>query len=256
MTDILLSGCNGKMGQTIVRLSKESNDVRVKAGYDINNAILNDFPVFTNLHSCTVDFDVIVDFSNPDAFDGLIRFAVERDKPAVIATTGLSSEQRDCLKKTAEKIPVFFSANMSVGINLLVKLVKKSASLLKESFDIEIVEKHHNQKLDSPSGTALLITDSINEALGGNLKYIYDRHSVRRRRSKDEIGIHTVRGGTITGEHTVIFAGNDEIVELKHIAMSRDIFAAGALKAATFMHGKKPGLYSMDNLLTDISGID
>jgi 4-hydroxy-tetrahydrodipicolinate reductase len=242
------------MGQTIVRLSRGMQDVRMIAGHDIDDSIPNDFPVFKNIFDCSLDFDVIIDFSNPAAFDNLVEFAIKRDKPAVIATTGLSAKQHNRLKEASELIPVFFSANMSLGINILVKLVEKTVSLQKDNFDIEIIEKHHNRKVDAPSGTALLIADSINDVLGGNLKYAYDRHSVRRRREPNEIGIHSVRGGTITGEHTVIFAGNDEIIELKHTAMSRDIFAAGALKAATFIKDKKPGMYNMDSLLSSITG--
>ena len=194
MTNILLSGCNGKMGQTIVRLSRGMKDVKMIAGHDIDDSGPNGFPVFKNIFDCSLDFDVIVDFSNPAAFDNLVEFAVKRDKPAVIATTGLSAKQLNRLKEASELIPVFFSANMSLGINILVKLVEKTVRLLKDNFDIEIIEKHHNRKVDAPSGTALLIADSINEVLGGNLKYAYDRHSVRRRRDPNEIGIHRSRG--------------------------------------------------------------
>lgn len=253
MTNILLSGCNGKMGQTIVRLATDIESVNIAAGYDVNNSISNNFPVFTKLDECETEHDVIIDFSSPDALVGLIDFAIKRDKPVVVATTGLSKKQKSFLSKSSEKIPVFHSANMSVGINLLVKLVEKTASVLKDNFDIEIVEKHHNRKVDSPSGTALLLADSINEISGGSLKYVYDRHSVRRMRSKDEIGLHAVRGGTITGEHTVLFAGDDEVIEIKHVALSRDIFAIGALKAAVFMQNKKPGIYNMDNFLSNIT---
>lgn len=254
MINILLSGCNGKMGQTIARLSRDMQNVKIKAGYDIDDSVRNDFPVFKNLSDCNLDFDVIIDFSNPAAFDRLIEYAIRKDKPVVIATTGLSAEQLNRLKEASMQIPVFFSANMSVGINILVKLVEKTVNLLRGDFDIEIIEKHHNRKVDAPSGTALLIADAINELLGSNLKYTYDRHSVRRKREPGEIGIHSIRGGTITGEHTVIFAGNEEIIELKHVAMSRDIFAAGALKAAVFIKDQKPGIYDMDDLLSSISG--
>ncbi len=251
MINILLSGCNGKMGQVITRLSEQYNDLRIAAGYDIADSGRNSYPVFTDLNKCTLHPDVMVDFSNPAALEGLIDFSVKNKIPSVIATTGLSQAQIKLLEKASRSIPVFFSANMSLGINLLIDLVKKAARLLEQNYDIEIIEKHHNQKLDAPSGTALAIADSINSVLAQKQEYVYDRHSRRKKRSRTEIGIHAVRGGTIVGEHSVIFAGNDEIIEINHTAMSKEIFGTGALRAARFLYGKDPGMYNMDDLIRE-----
>lgn len=252
MINILLSGCNGKMGQVITRLAENFTGLKIAAGSDINNSINNPYPVFTSLSECNVKVDVIIDFSNPKAFDKLVEFAQEKRIPIVVATTGLSAEQTDLLKTSISKrIPVFFSANMSLGVNLLMDLVKKAAKVLEGQFDIEIVEKHHNQKIDAPSGTALAIADEINTALEEKCEYMYDRHSRRKKRGKQEIGIHAVRGGTIVGDHSVIFAGNDEIIEINHTAMSKEIFGVGALKASMFLATKQPGLYSMKELIQE-----
>jgi len=239
------------MGQVISRLSKQYGDVRIVAGYDICGEIKNDYPVFTDLSKVNVKPDVIIDFSNPQAIEGLVQYAVKNNVPLVVATTGLSDVQKSLLCAASEKIPVFFSANMSLGVNLVIDLVKKAAKILENNYDIEIIEKHHNQKIDAPSGTALSIADSINEVLEQKQDYVYDRHSRRKKRGKNEIGIHAVRGGTFVGEHTVIFAGNDEVIEIKHTAMSRDIFGTGALRAARFICGKKPGLYDMNDLIDE-----
>jgi 4-hydroxy-tetrahydrodipicolinate reductase len=249
MINILMSGCNGKMGQVISQAVSEHDNLRISAGYDINDSLPNDYPVFTNLKEVNVKVDVVIDFSNPDALGNIVEYAVKSKIPLVMATTGLSSAQKSTLETASKKIPVFFSANMSLGVNLLIDLVKKAAKVLEDSFDIEIIEKHHNQKLDAPSGTALAIADAINTVLEKKQEYIYDRHSRRKKRSKNEIGIHAVRGGTIVGEHQVIFSGNDEIIEINHIAMSKKIFAEGALKAASFIYRKAPGLYSMKDLV-------
>ncbi len=245
-----MSGCNGKMGQVITRLSEQYDGFKIAAGYDIADNGKNPYPVFTDLRSCNVKVDVIVDFSNPAALEGLMAYALEKKLPAVIATTGLSPMQNAALEQVSKKIPIFHSANMSLGINLLIDLVKKAAKLLEPNFDIEIIEKHHNQKIDAPSGTALAIADSINSVLDQKKEYIYDRHSRRKKRSKTEIGIHAIRGGTIVGDHTVVFAGNDEIIEISHSAMSRDVLGTGALRAARFICGKKPGLYDMNDLIS------
>lgn len=250
MINVLLSGCNGRMGQVITRLSENVEGVQICAGYDINGTRKNDYPVFTNLSSCKMKVDVIIDFSNPEALDNILDFAVSGKIPLVMATTGLSTVQQMKLQNASTQIPLFMSANMSLGVNLLIDLVKKAAKVLEENFDIEIVEKHHNQKIDAPSGTALAIADEINSALENKYEYTYDRHSRRKKRAKKEIGIHAVRGGTIVGEHTVIFAGNDEIIEVKHTAMSRDILGMGALRAAKFIHGKQPGIYRMKELIS------
>lgn len=249
MIKILMSGCNGKMGQVISRLSAEDDKLQIAAGYDIKDSIKNPYPVFTDIGKCNVPIDVIIDFSNSAAFETVLEFASSRRIPLIMATTGLSQTQIKNLKAASKQIPIFFSANMSLGVNLLIDLVKKAAKLLESNFDIEIVEKHHNQKLDAPSGTALAIADAINSVLQEKQEYVYDRHSRRKKRSKQEIGIHAVRGGTIVGDHSVIFAGNDEIIEVNHIAMSKEIFGVGALRAAKFMYGKKPGLYSMNDLI-------
>ncbi len=251
MINILLSGCNGKMGQVITRLSEQYDDLKIVAGYDIADNQKNEYPVFSDLQKCNVKVDVIVDFSNPAALDTLMPYAVAKRLPIVVATTGLSSVQKSLLEKASESIPVFSSANMSLGINLLIDLVKKAAKILELNYDIEIIEKHHNQKLDAPSGTALYIADSINSVLEQKQQYVYDRHSRRKKRSSTEIGIHAVRGGTIVGDHSVLFAGNDEIIEINHSAMSRDIFGTGALRAARFICGKRPGMYDMDALISE-----
>lgn len=252
MINVLLSGCNGKMGQVITRLSENFNGLKIAAGFDINDNIQNPYPVFTSLEACDVKVDVIIDFSNPKAFNALTEYAKEKRIPVVMATTGLSAEQTSMLTNDLSKrIPVFFSANMSLGVNLIIDLVKKAAKVLEGQFDIEIVEKHHSQKIDAPSGTALAIADAINQSLEEKCEYMYDRHSRRKKRGKQEIGIHAVRGGTIVGDHSVIFAGNDEIIEINHTAMSKEIFGVGALKASAFLVSKGPGLYSMTDLIAE-----
>ncbi len=239
------------MGQAVTRLAKEYTDLAISAGYDIADSGTNTYPVYTDLTNCEFKPDVVIDFSNPLALDTVISYSVKNKIPAVIATTGLSQSQIKLLEKASESIPIFFSANMSLGMNLLIDLVKKAAKLLEQNYDIEIIEKHHNQKLDAPSGTALAIADSINSVLSQKQEYIYDRHSRRKKRSKTEIGLHAIRGGTIVGEHSVIFAGNDEIIEINHSAMSRDIFATGALRAARFLYGNDPGMYNMNDLINE-----
>ena len=251
LINILMSGCNGKMGQVITRLSEQYEDLHIAAGYDVTDNGRNEYPVFKELKGCSVKVDVIVDFSNPAALEGLLSYAVSKKLPIIVATTGLSPAHKKLLELASSDIPVFFSANMSLGVNLLIDLVKKAAKLLESNFDIEIIEKHHNQKLDAPSGTALAIADSINSVLDQKQEYVYDRHSRRKKRSRTEIGIHAVRGGTIVGEHSVIFAGNDEIIEINHSAMSKDIFGTGALRAARFIYGKKPGMYDMNDLIAE-----
>lgn len=249
MVRILLSGCNGRMGQVITKIARYREDVKIAAGYDVNDSLPNDYPVFTQLDQCNVSVDVIVDFSHPDALPQVLNHALSGKIPLVVATTGISEDQVAKLKEAAQSIPVLFSANMSLGVNLLLELAQKAAKLLYGNFDIEIVERHHNQKIDAPSGTALAIADAINQSLPEKYRYVYDRHTRRVKRSKDEIGIHAIRGGNIAGDHTVIFAGNDEIIELRHTANSREIFGVGALKAAVFLHDKAPGFYTMKDLL-------
>lgn len=252
MINIILVGVNGKMGQVICRILEGSSNAKVVCGIDINTERKNDFPVYSSLSESNEDCDVIIDFSHPSSLEGTLTYALSNKKGVIIATTGLSGEQLDSIKATSEKIPVFFSANMSLGVNLIIQLAKKATALLEDNFDIEIVEKHHNLKIDAPSGTALAIADAINATCSESNEYVYDRHSTRKKRSKREIGIHSLRGGTIVGEHSVIFAGNDEIIEIRHTATSKEIFAVGAVKAALFLFGKAPGLYSMDDLIAEI----
>lgn len=249
MVRIIMNGCNGKMGQVISRLVAEDNDAQIVAGVDINNIINNSYPVFKSLDEFTGEADVVVDFSHPSSLSGVLEYCKKKNLPVIIATTGLSAQQKEEFKAAAEEIPVFFSANMSLGINLLISLAQKAAKLLEGNFDIEIVERHHNQKIDAPSGTALAIADAIDETLSFPAEYVYDRHSVRKKRKSTEIGISAVRGGTIVGDHEVIFAGNDELIELRHHAASKEIFAVGAIKAAKFMSGKPVGLYDMNDLI-------
>ncbi len=252
MTNVILSGCNGKMGRVITRLAELDGEVKIVAGLDINDYCENSYPVFTDLSKCDVSADVIIDFSHPSALSGILDFAKAKKIPAIISTTGLSDEQRAEIIAASKEVPIFFSANMSLGINLISALAKKAATLLEGNFDIEIIEKHHNQKIDAPSGTALLLADSVNEVLKDKAELVYDRHSVRKKRTKTEIGIHSIRGGSIVGEHEVIFAGQDEVIELKHQATSKEVFAVGSIKAAKFLKGKNAGMYNMDDLIEEM----
>lgn len=249
MINILLSGANGKMGQAVTRAVENFDGLMISAGFDINTEQKSTYPVYDDLSQVQEPVDVIIDFSHPAMLDRLLDFAVANQIPAVICTTGLSAEQLSRIEYEAEKLPLFFSANMSLGVNLLIDLVCRAAKILEENFDIEIIEKHHNQKLDAPSGTALAIADAIDGAVSYPAEYVYDRHSVRKKRDKREIGIHAVRGGTIVGEHDVIFAGTDEVIEIKHSATSKEVFAVGAVKAAGFLVSQKPGLYAMKDLI-------
>lgn len=252
MTKIILNGCNGKMGQVITRLASEDESLEIVAGFDIIKTKENNYPVFTSPDEFEGEADVVIDFSHPDSLENILAFCRKRRLPIIVCTTGLSNSQKNMMEAASKEIPVFFSANMSLGINLLIDLAKKATALLGDSFDIEIIEKHHNQKIDAPSGTALAIADAIADDMTGEAEYVYDRHISRKKRKKSEIGIHAVRGGTIVGEHTVLFAGNDEVIEIKHSAASKEIFAVGALKAAKFMKGKSAGMYSMKDLIKEI----
>jgi 4-hydroxy-tetrahydrodipicolinate reductase len=249
MINILLSGAGGKMGQAVTRVAEQSEDIRISAGFDIHSGINCGYPVYDDLSQVKEPVDVIVDFSHPSMLDSLLDYAVKHEIPAVICTTGLSTEQISRLEYESKKIPVFFSANMSLGVNLLIDLVSRAAKILETNFDIEIIEKHHNQKIDAPSGTALAIADAIADTVSYPAEYTYDRHSVRKKRDKREIGIHAVRGGTIVGEHEIIFAGCDEMISLKHTATSKEVFAVGAVRAAAFLKEQKPGLYAMKDLI-------
>ncbi len=250
MVRIIMHGCNGKMGQVITKIVKDDPNTEMVAGVDKYLGIENDYPVFEDISKCDVDADVVLDFSNAAAVDGLLDWCVEKKMPVVLCTTGLSKEQLEKVKAASEKTAVLKSANMSLGINLLMKLLKDAAKVLANAvFDIELVEKHHNQKVDAPSGTAIALADSINDALNNEYTYTYDRSQVRQKREKNEIGISAVRGGTIVGEHEVIFAGQDEVIEFKHTAYSKSLFAKGAVEAGKFLKGKGPGFYSMMDVI-------
>lgn len=236
---IILCGSNGKMGKVVCQIIDDSEKNEIVAKVDVN----------TKFDEIIKSADVIIDFSNPSSLSDLLEYAKKNTLPVVLATTGYTKEQDKEIIEAAKQIPIFKSANMSLGVNLIINLARKAAKILKDDFDIEIVEAHHNQKLDAPSGTAILIADNINDELSDKMKYEYDRHDKYQKRDKNEIGIHSVRGGTIVGEHEVIFAGPDEIVKIGHSARSREIFANGAIKAAEFLLDKKNGLYDMTNLL-------
>ena len=253
MTKIIMNGCNGRMGQAITSLVANRDDVQIVCGVDTFTGIKNEYPVYSEINQVIEDADVIVDFSNPASLQSILDYAKSKKIGVIVATTGLSAQQKDMLVEASKEIPLFFSANMSLGVNLLIDLAAKAAKVLEETFDIEIIEKHHNQKLDAPSGTALAIADGINYALTQPHEYVYDRHSVRKKRDKTEIGIHAIRGGTIVGEHAVVFAGQDEVIELTHIAQSRQVFAAGAISAAKFLTGKPAGYYNMQSLVNSIN---
>ena len=251
MTKIAIVGCNGKMGYFVAQAVKEKADCETVFGVDAFGESKNGFPVYPSFDGVAEVPDVIIDFSNPAALDGMLDFAVKNSVPCVICTTGYSQEQIAKIKTASEKVAIFFSGNMSLGINLLIELSKQAARVLGDSFDIEIVEKHHNLKVDAPSGTALMIADGISETLSEEPQYVYDRHAYRKRRSKNEIGIHSVRGGTIVGEHEVIFAGHDEVVTVSHQAQSKEVFASGSVNAAVFLAGQPAGMYDMGDLLAD-----
>ena len=245
---IILSGCNGKMGQVIARTVAERDGCEIVAGLDRVADSTGAFPVFATA-DIDIPADIIIDFSHPAMLQTVLTHAEGRHLPVIIATTGLSDEQLAAVRALSEKVPVFFSANMSIGVNLLSALVEKAARVLGNDFDIEIVEKHHNQKVDAPSGTALMLADAAKAGLSFEPHYVYDRHSMRQKREKTEIGISSVRAGTIVGEHEVIFGGRDEVITLSHLAMSKEIFAVGALNAAAFLVGKPAGLYSMKDMI-------
>lgn len=250
MTKIIMHGCNGKMGQVITQIVSEDNTIEIVAGIDRSDHIENTYPVFTDINECDVEADVIIDFSNPLAIPSLLNYAITKNVPVVVCTTGLNEEQVKLVNETSKDVAVLFSANMSLGVNLLLNLVKKAATVLSSAnFDIEIVERHHNQKIDAPSGTALAFADSINDALNNEYNYKYDRSLENVKRDPKEIGIHAVRGGTIVGDHTITFAGKDEIVELTHNAHSKEIFGVGAINAAKFLNGKPAGMYDMQNVI-------
>ena len=250
MVRAIMHGCNGAMGQVISGIAEKDEEISIVAGIDMRTEQKSDYPVFASLKDCDVEADVVIDFSNAAAVDELLDWCAEKKMPVVLCTTGLSEVQLAKVEETAEKTAVLRSANMSLGINMLLKLLKEAAQILAPAgFDIEILEKHHNQKLDAPSGTALALADSMNEALNEKYAYVYDRSRERKKREKYEIGISAVRGGNIVGEHEVIFAGQDEVIEFKHTAYSKAVFAKGAVQAAKFLAGKPAGFYDMSDVI-------
>lgn len=250
MVKVIMHGCNGKMGQVITKIAAEDEGLEIVAGIDKYTGIANTYPVFADICDCDVEADVVIDFSNASAVEGLLDYCVEKQVPVVLCTTGLSEEQLKKVEEASEKVAVLKSANMSLGVNLLLKLLKDATKVLSPAgFDIEIVEKHHNQKVDAPSGTALALADSINEELNNEYNYKFDRSAERKKRDKKEIGVVAVRGGTIVGEHEVIYAGNDEVIEFKHTAYSKAVFAKGAVEAARFLAGKGAGRYDMSDVI-------
>lgn len=245
MIKIAICGANGKMGKNVYACAEERDDCKVIAGVDVFTKEYADFPIVSAPDKLPEKPDVIIDFSNPALLNNLLGYCLSTGTPLVIGSTGYSDEQIAQIKSAAQQIPIFFTFNMSLGINLLVELAKKAASVLGDHFDIEIVEKHHNQKIDAPSGTAIMLANAINETLDNSKHYVYDRHSRRQKREKSEIGMHSIRGGTIVGEHDVIFAGNDEVITLSHFAASKKVFANGAVNAAVAIKGQPAGLYDM-----------
>lgn len=252
MINIILRGCNGKMGQVITDLVDADDNAVIVAGVDIMQTRVNKYPVYQSFTKCNVNADVIIDFSSPINCEEMLEYAVNHKVGIVLCTTGFTPEQLKLIDDAAKKIPVFRSANMSMGINLISKLIKQATAVLADAgYDIEIVERHHNKKVDAPSGTALMLADAMNEILNQEYQYKYDRSADRAPRAKKEIGISAVRGGTIVGEHEIIFAGNDEVIEIRHTAYSKAIFAKGAVQAAKFLPGRPAGMYNMSDMMNE-----
>ena len=254
MVKIFLNGCCGRMGKAIANLCYNNPDYKIVAGGDIIENKNYDFPVYTSLSECTEDFDVIIDFSNAKAVPTILEFALSRKKPFICCTTALSDDTVSAILSASEKIAVFKSANMSLGINMMVELCKQATRILYPEFDIEIVEAHHNRKLDAPSGTAMMIASAIDQEISDNVEYVYDRHSINKARSKNEIGISSIRGGNIVGEHSAMFISDEEILTISHSAQTRDVFAKGALTAAKFMAGKEKGYFTMSDVIAQYIG--
>ncbi len=250
MIKIVISGCNGHMGRTVAQIADGDDACGIVAGFDVNTTKYADFPVYADPMEYSGAADVIIDFSNPAALDSLLQYATQRKIPLVACTTGYNDDQLAQLREASKLIPVFKTGNLSIGINLAMDLVRRACAFLGDDFDVEIVERHHRRKIDAPSGTALMLADAAKESLPYDAEYVYERQSVRTPRGDREIGISAVRGGSIVGEHEVIFAGLDEVIEIKHTAYSRDVFAAGAVRAAKFLSGvAQPGQYDMQHLL-------
>lgn len=250
MIKILLVGCNGKMGTMISTVAQTSSTMEITAGFDSKTTGNFDYPVYDSLSNVSEDIDVILDFSRPATLEAITKFALDKNKPVVFCTTGYSPTQLTSIDDLATKIPVFHSANMSIGINIVNNVLKSISNTLYKDFDIEIIEKHHNQKVDAPSGTALLLANTIKDSIDEETEFNYGREGIAKRESK-EIGIHAIRGGNIIGDHEVIFAGKGEVIEIKHSAISREVFAVGALKACEYVYGKTAGMYSMDNVVNE-----
>lgn len=252
MIKIIMHGFNGKMGQAICKIVEQDKNSKIVAGVDINSANAP-FPTFTDINDCNVEADVVIDFSTATAVGRLIDYCVAKKMPVVVCTTGLDENINKKIDDASKQIPIFKSANMSLGINLIASLLKKASAILDENgFDIEIIEKHHNQKIDAPSGTALLLADAINDAMDNKFDYVYDRTKTREKRTKEEIGISVIRGGNIVGEHSVIYAGKDEVIEFTHFAYSKEVFATGAVKASKFLINKSPGKYNMQHIMDSL----
>lgn len=250
MTRIIMSGCNGVMGRTITDIVSQDSEAEIVAGIDITDDGTKKYPVFSSIQECDVEADALIDFSTPKILDAILTYCEEKNLPVVLCTTGYDETQLAQIEKAAETTAILKSANMSLGINTLLKLVQDAAQVLAaEGFDVEIVEKHHNQKLDAPSGTALALADSINEVMDDQYEYVYDRSQRRQKRGKKELGISAVRGGTIVGDHDVIFAGTDEVITFSHTAYSKAVFGKGAVAAAKFLNGKKAGRFEMADVI-------
>ena len=249
MIRIILSGCCGRMGQVLSHIIAQREDMTVVCGFDVNKATTGAFPIYANPSEYTGQADVVIDFSNAAALDGLLPYCMSQKLPLVLCTTGFSEVQLTALEEAAKQIPLFRSGNMSLGINVVMELLRRTATLLGDDFDVEIVERHHKKKLDAPSGTALMLADAVAEGLPHESDYVFERESRRQERNPRELGISAVRGGTIVGEHTVVFAGHDEVIEITHKAYSREIFAKGALDAARYLAGKPAGHYNMSDVI-------
>ncbi|MCY6370572.1 4-hydroxy-tetrahydrodipicolinate reductase [Clostridium ganghwense] len=248
MIRIILSGCLGRMGKVISQSVANFPSLSIVAGIDKNDDDTVKYPVYKTIQECNTVGDVVLDFSRPETLSSLLQYCKDKNLPLILCTTGYSQEQLTQIEEASKEIPIFRSANMSIGINVINNILKKISAMLYENYDIEIIEKHHNQKVDSPSGTALLLANTIKETIPSETIFTKGRDGISKREHK-EIGVHAVRGGSIVGEHEVIFAGQGEIIELKHSALSREVFAVGSLKACEFIYGKEKGMYSMDNVI-------